>query len=670
MSMRFLGALSVGLFTFALPAAATIGEPCTVVSGNDNSIVVCRDRQGRDAAGEVCAGATFEFNGGSDGSGGNGLINTSAGECVSATPPAEWTCPVGFYFVGRSNDCDCGCGAFDPDCIVPFNPPDDQPPVAIESPHSASVCDFQLTCAGVINLENNALCEAAPPPEGVCGDHPDFDECADGNRDDGDGCSSRCKLEAPPDVLNDTWEAPAGSDFACDQTQHSTSITDPYTGEFRGPDACDCGCGSVDGNCVDHFNESGEFVAGASAASCDANRNHCAEGTVPDANDNSHCVAVNTATGGCGDHFTDWFGGSERCDDGGDGTRCTADCTAFLDPTQDPCGNGETESFFAEQCDDGNRDNDDGCSDVCTIERLAGEAPRCGDGIIDSDASGTTAGEECDDGNNDDGDGCAAFCSKEAGWECRGDEHSECLFVGVDDGTGTSVCDGLNAGNGCDCGCFQHDPDCSDESSRSCDASACPEGTVVSADNNAFCAAAQAEDGTDLTGYHCNPATFGDGDCDCGCGLTDVDCASTEAAVCEVAHCGVGGAVPDASDNSVCVLDFSEECGFLDDGECDEPDLCAPGTDVNDCQGEEGEGEEGEGEEGEGEEGEGEEGEGEEGEGEDGGNGNGNGSNNDVNTGDINLQCSSDRSTSHGVPVSSAALLGLLTLVMARRRQS
>ncbi len=656
MSMRFLGAIAIAAFGLALPASATLGEHCTIVGSVDGKGLrqACTDSTGATAAGEVCVGG--DFNG----------FEGSTGRCL----PDSWDlsnqtgpCNPNFYGGGDADGCDCGCGAVDLDCR------DD--PEGQFTASSSRACGFTGACTDgrVPATDNNAVCEAPPAPEGVCGDHPDVDECGDGNRDDGDGCSSRCKLEAPPDVLNDTWEAPAGSDFACDQTQHSTSITDPYTGEFRGPDACDCGCGSVDGNCVDHFNESGEFVAGASAASCDANRNHCAEGTVPDANDNSHCVAVNTATGGCGDHFTDWFGGSERCDDGGDGTRCTADCTAFLDPTQDPCGNGETESFFAEQCDDGNRDNDDGCSDVCTIERLAGEAPRCGDGIIDSDASGTTAGEECDDGNNDDGDGCAAFCSKEAGWECRGDEHSECLFVGVDDGTGTSVCDGLNAGNGCDCGCFQHDPDCSDESSRSCDASACPEGTVVSADNNAFCAAAQAEDGTDLTGYHCNPATFGDGDCDCGCGLTDVDCASTEAAVCEVAHCGVGGAVPDASDNSVCVLDFSEECGFLDDGECDEPDLCAPGTDVNDCQGEEGEGEEGEGEEGEGEEGEGEEGEGEEGEGEDGGNGNGNGSNNDVNTGDINLQCSSDRSTSHGVPVSSAALLGLLTLVMARRRR-
>jgi cysteine-rich repeat protein len=30
------------------------------------------------------------------------------------------------------------------------------------------------------------------------------------------------------------------------------------------------------------------------------------------------------------------------------------------------CGNGETED--EEQCDDGNNDNGDGCSEVCTVE--------------------------------------------------------------------------------------------------------------------------------------------------------------------------------------------------------------------------------------------------------------------------------------------------------------
>lgn len=62
------------------------------------------------------------------------------------------------------------------------------------------------------------------------------------------------------------------------------------------------------------------------------------------------------------------------------------------------CGNGIMES--AEECDDGNTLNGDGCSAQCTIEVPTGF---CGDGTLDP-------GEQCDDGNNLDGDGCTADC--------------------------------------------------------------------------------------------------------------------------------------------------------------------------------------------------------------------------------------------------------------------
>lgn len=56
------------------------------------------------------------------------------------------------------------------------------------------------------------------------------------------------------------------------------------------------------------------------------------------------------------------------------------------------CGNGKMEA--AEQCDDGNRDDGDGCSSRCRKEG------GCGDGVLQED-------EECDDGNRIDGDGCS-----------------------------------------------------------------------------------------------------------------------------------------------------------------------------------------------------------------------------------------------------------------------
>jgi len=56
---------------------------------------------------------------------------------------------------------------------------------------------------------------------------------------------------------------------------------------------------------------------------------------------------------------------------------------------------------FGEECDDGNTDEDDGCSSTCAVEV-------CGDGTLDS---GGTLMEECDDGNTVGGDGCASNCT-------------------------------------------------------------------------------------------------------------------------------------------------------------------------------------------------------------------------------------------------------------------
>ena len=62
----------------------------------------------------------------------------------------------------------------------------------------------------------------------------------------------------------------------------------------------------------------------------------------------------------------------------------------------DPCGNGFPEGV--EECDDGNTQDEDGCSSQCLIEE-------CGDGVEQSGF-----GEECDDGNLEDEDGCSSSC--------------------------------------------------------------------------------------------------------------------------------------------------------------------------------------------------------------------------------------------------------------------
>lgn len=75
-------------------------------------------------------------------------------------------------------------------------------------------------------------------------------------------------------------------------------------------------------------------------------------------------------------------------------------------------------------CDDGNSNNNDGCSNSCAVETdwtcTLGDSTTastcskiCGNGIV-----GIPLANYCDDGNNNDNDGCSSTCSVEADWQC------------------------------------------------------------------------------------------------------------------------------------------------------------------------------------------------------------------------------------------------------------
>ncbi|MEO8845652.1 MAG: carboxypeptidase regulatory-like domain-containing protein [Kofleriaceae bacterium] len=70
-----------------------------------------------------------------------------------------------------------------------------------------------------------------------------------------------------------------------------------------------------------------------------------------------------------------------------------------------PPGCGDGVIGGAEQCDDGNNVDGDGCSHDCMLED--GHTATCGDGILE-------AGEGCDDGNTVGDDGCSAVCQSES----------------------------------------------------------------------------------------------------------------------------------------------------------------------------------------------------------------------------------------------------------------
>lgn len=143
----------------------------------------------------------------------------------------------------------------------------------------------------------------------------------------------------------------------------------------------------------------------------------------------------------------------ELCDDGNtdDDDGCSADCSEIgdgyfcLEPGEDcvkyvVCGSGLLEGN--EECDDGNTDGDDGCSPICTIEdgwvcprpgRPCVAIPVCGNGRLER-------GETCDDGNTESEDGCsgtedddAAPCQLEAGFWCPG-AGLDCAPIACGDG--------------------------------------------------------------------------------------------------------------------------------------------------------------------------------------------------------------------------------------------
>ena len=94
----------------------------------------------------------------------------------------------------------------------------------------------------------------------------------------------------------------------------------------------------------------------------------------------------------CGDTVID---PGEECDDGNqdDADTCTNACAAAA------CGDGKPQ--MGEECDDGNADDTDMCLSTCLTAT-------CGDGQVQAGV------ETCDDANNDESDACTSLCKAPA----------------------------------------------------------------------------------------------------------------------------------------------------------------------------------------------------------------------------------------------------------------
>jgi fibro-slime domain-containing protein len=166
-------------------------------------------------------------------------------------------------------------------------------------------------------------------------------------------------------------------------------------------------------------------------------------------------------------------GAGGEAGDGGTGGVVPLDCG---DRVRDPI----------EACDDGNNDDDDGCSADCMMIEPGYRCPTvgalcvaivCGDSRIDPP-------ETCDDGNAMGGDGCSATCEREDGWTCT--------LPGV-------ACVATECGDGIVAGFEQCD-----------DGGAVAPGCTDPTDETDVC---QLEDGfkCDTPGEDCVPTVCGDG---------------------------------------------------------------------------------------------------------------------------------------------------------------
>lgn len=264
----------------------------------------------------------------------------------------------------------------------------------------------------------------------VCGDLviSPGEMCDDGGAQSGDGCSAECMTEPGYACM---WQPGPCREVVCGDGE---IMSDDQGTVFE---ACDDGNTDSGDGCSDRCQTEPGFV-------CDVNG----------------CRPIV-----CGDGFVDGGGPGGPGGPGVPKPDVPPQIPVPPGPVDPPVGS-------AEQCDDGNDEAGDGCSDMCQLEEgwfcaTPGKPcvkPTCGDGLVEG-------AETCDDGDDESGDGCSVDCQREAGWVCR---------------TPGAACEALpepwvcslvfyGSGDGCDCGCGAVDPDCAEGDVYACDFNHCLE---------------------------------------------------------------------------------------------------------------------------------------------------------------------------------------------------
>jgi hypothetical protein len=485
------------------------------------------------------------------------------GEC--RVVPPSWTCAK-TYFDARDG-CDCGCGAYDPDCAVAGQ-------TLHGCPAGATGCKTDGTCIAI--------------PQGW--------SCLASHYGTGDGCDCACGAADPDCALPDQtlYGCPPGA-TSCSATGQCESIPSSWTcpdSWYGAGDGCDCSCGAQDADCA---------LPGASLYGCPQGATACSGGTcvVPsgpppgwfcaashyDADDGCDCgcgapdpdcqtpgaalFGCPSGSPGCSGSGTclqppvgpppSWSCGAvfydreDGCDCGcgaydpdcstvgaalygcpQNATGCAADGACVLPtpaiPVSWTCGAGTFGTDDGCHCDCGAPDPD--CATATApIVGCGANATGCsteGECVIPS-CTPQCAGKVCG------GDGCGGVCGTcDAGKNCAS---GQCVS-NVPPIAWSCSASFYGAVDGCDCGCGALDPDCAE-----------PGATLFGcAQGDASCDAAGkcVKTGDPTLLWTCAESYYDalDG-CDCGCGVIDPDCAAAGATLygCpqEATGCSPGG---------------------------------------------------------------------------------------------------------------------------------